>query len=173
MLEDRFNELLKREEIYWMQRSRLSQIKERDKNTAFFHVSTLNRRRKNIIVSKLHLKNSLMMKKRLLGLSTSISIRYSHPLIQSLSIKSSRCQTNQSQMKKKNEQLEAIPSVDEIKEALLSMAPLKPLDLMESLQCFIKSSGTLLEMIWLCQFNRHLGKAIYRRSSTKLILSLS
>ncbi|KAM1621462.1 hypothetical protein ACFXTN_018310 [Malus domestica] len=43
--------LWSQEESYWKQRSRVQWLKEGDANTKFFHQSTLQRRRRNKVVS--------------------------------------------------------------------------------------------------------------------------
>lgn len=48
-LMDKYNKILINEEIFWRQRSRITWIKEGDRNNKFFHATTLNRRRKNNI----------------------------------------------------------------------------------------------------------------------------
>ncbi|KAG5621920.1 hypothetical protein H5410_007138 [Solanum commersonii] len=46
-----YNETLKNEEDYWKLKSRFNWLNEGDANTKFFHTSTLNRRRRNKILS--------------------------------------------------------------------------------------------------------------------------
>ncbi|XP_057986601.1 uncharacterized protein LOC131171150 [Hevea brasiliensis] len=46
----RLNELCKRDEAHWKQHSRISWLIEGDKNTRFFHLSTIQRRHRNSIV---------------------------------------------------------------------------------------------------------------------------
>lgn len=46
-----FDNILKIEEEYWHMRSRINWINEGDANSKFFHLSVINRRRKNKIVS--------------------------------------------------------------------------------------------------------------------------
>ena len=48
---DTMNELLYREEMLWLQRSRISWLKEGDRNTCFFHNKAVWRAKKNKIVS--------------------------------------------------------------------------------------------------------------------------
>lgn len=48
-LKSRWEELLRREEILWRVKSRELWLKEGDRNTRFFHLSTINKRRKNQI----------------------------------------------------------------------------------------------------------------------------
>ena len=45
----RMDKLLKKQEIYWVQRSRISWLKHGDKNTKFFHSKATQRRKKNHI----------------------------------------------------------------------------------------------------------------------------
>ena len=48
---DRMNELLYREQMLWMQRSRVAGLREGDRNTLFFHRKAVWRARKNRIKS--------------------------------------------------------------------------------------------------------------------------
>ncbi|XP_074297469.1 uncharacterized protein LOC141628195 [Silene latifolia] len=54
-LRKELDEILEREELYWYQKSRVNFIRDGDRNTSYFHVSTLVRRWRNRINS---LKNS-------------------------------------------------------------------------------------------------------------------
>ncbi|KAM1813664.1 hypothetical protein ACFX11_027427 [Malus domestica] len=54
-LEVELDQLCKHEECYWLHRSRVQWLKEKDANTKFFHQSTMLRRRRNNVVS---LKNN-------------------------------------------------------------------------------------------------------------------
>jgi hypothetical protein len=56
----RMDELLIREELMWLQRSRVTWLKEGDKNTSFFHRKASNRSRKNKI-KKLKLEDGSIM----------------------------------------------------------------------------------------------------------------
>lgn len=47
LLERQIDDLLLDEEIYWRQRSIVVWLREGDKNTKFFHIKTLTRKRKN------------------------------------------------------------------------------------------------------------------------------
>lgn len=46
-----YSEILKREEKYWKLRSRINWLAQGDANTKFFHSTTLNRHRRNKILS--------------------------------------------------------------------------------------------------------------------------
>lgn len=48
-IENEIDELLKQEEIYWGQRSRIMWLNDGDRNTSFFHKRAANRRRRNTI----------------------------------------------------------------------------------------------------------------------------
>ncbi|XP_070667346.1 uncharacterized protein [Malus domestica] len=50
VVSNRIDQLREQEELYWMQRSRVNWFREGDANTAFFHRTTLQRRRVNSIV---------------------------------------------------------------------------------------------------------------------------
>lgn len=50
-INEEYNEILKREEDYWKLRSIMSWLTQGDANTKFFHTTTLNRRRRNKILS--------------------------------------------------------------------------------------------------------------------------
>lgn len=49
-LKSKLHALWKQEEIYWKQRSRVRWLKEGDRNSKFFHLSTMERRRRNKII---------------------------------------------------------------------------------------------------------------------------
>lgn len=49
-LNERLNEAYKNEEIYWCQKSRIQWLKDREKNSKFFHAYTVQRRKMNNIV---------------------------------------------------------------------------------------------------------------------------
>lgn len=51
-LRQELNETLKQEELLWMQQIRISSLRLGDKNTKFFHTSTLIRRKRNKVVSR-------------------------------------------------------------------------------------------------------------------------
>lgn len=81
-LANRFNQPLKREEIYWLQRFKLSWIKEGDKNTAFFHITTLNRRRKSrISIVKLPSREFSNDEETIAMVFIQYTIQYSHLII--------------------------------------------------------------------------------------------
>ena len=46
-LRKEYNLIIEQEEIFWLQKSRNSWLKEGDRNTKFFHISTMIRRRRN------------------------------------------------------------------------------------------------------------------------------
>lgn len=48
-ISDRMDELLYREEMMWLQRSRIAWLKEGDQNTSYFHKQAVWRARKNKI----------------------------------------------------------------------------------------------------------------------------
>ncbi|XP_057863188.2 uncharacterized protein LOC131071390 [Cryptomeria japonica] len=59
-LQNQYNEILTREEIYWQQKSREYWLKEGDKNTKFFHNSVEARRSWNKITS-IHNKGNVLL----------------------------------------------------------------------------------------------------------------
>ena len=50
-LRHEINILIEKEEIYWKQRSRISWLRESDRNTKYFHAKAFARRKKNLTVS--------------------------------------------------------------------------------------------------------------------------
>lgn len=124
-LVESLNELLKKEKIFWLQRSRFSWIKEGDRNTIFSHISTLNRRRKNIISSiRMPFWDFSNDEKDIIRIFTEyfnaiFSFNNPIPIDQEFHF------TDSLVSREENEFLESIPSVEEIKEALDSMGPLK------------------------------------------------
>lgn len=50
MVSMKLEQLWEVEESYWQQRSQIKWVREGDANTAFFHQSTLQRRRRNKVV---------------------------------------------------------------------------------------------------------------------------
>ena len=48
-LNEELNQVLENEEIFWIQRSRVSWLREWDMNTPYFHVQALKRKLKNVI----------------------------------------------------------------------------------------------------------------------------
>ena len=61
MITDRMNELLYQEEMLWMQRSRITWLKEGDRNTKYFQSKAVWRARKNKI-RELHDNNGIVFK---------------------------------------------------------------------------------------------------------------
>ncbi|KAK7292750.1 hypothetical protein RJT34_15603 [Clitoria ternatea] len=49
-IQDQINQIRKREEVYWSQRSRIQWLRWGDSNTRFFHASTIQRRARNRIL---------------------------------------------------------------------------------------------------------------------------
>ena len=46
-MQQEYNQIIEQEEVFWLQKSRINWLKEGDKNTKFFHLSTMVRRRYN------------------------------------------------------------------------------------------------------------------------------
>lgn len=50
---ERYNKILRLEEEFWKLKSKVNWISEEDRNTTFFHTTTLNERRHNRILALL------------------------------------------------------------------------------------------------------------------------
>lgn len=48
-LQENLGEKYRKEEVFWQQKSRIQWLKEGDQNTKFFHIHTMQRRKKNCI----------------------------------------------------------------------------------------------------------------------------
>ena len=62
-LTHQINKRCEQEEIYWIQKARVKWLKEGEKNTSFFHKSTIQHRMKNRI-SKLHAENGEILEEQ-------------------------------------------------------------------------------------------------------------
>lgn len=51
-VKEQIKNLWKREEMYWRQRSRIKWLNQRDRNMKFFHVTTIDRRRRNMVLNE-------------------------------------------------------------------------------------------------------------------------
>ena len=119
------NAWMKREEIKWKQKSRELWLKEGDRNSKFFHLSTLIRRRRNFI-AEIHLDNGHWIHSR-----DDIKAYFkdefqklfssSNPQIPPLL----ECLTTPSITELENTELIKIPEPTEIRETIWEMHPLK------------------------------------------------
>lgn len=106
-------------------------VREGDKNTPLFHVFTLNRRKKNIITSIKTTSGEFSNDEKEI-------VRTFNQYFNSIFLSTNPISIDQELIlivkpisNEENEQLKAIPSVDEINETLFSMGPLKTLRLDE------------------------------------------
>lgn len=119
------NKLLQQQEIFWRQRSRITWLKEGDRNTKFFHMSALNRKIKNKISSmRLESGEFTVLHEDI----SSILVKHFKSLFQA-------CNTSQVPLHiindlhkispQENEHISSIPSPEEIHLTIKEMCPSK------------------------------------------------
>jgi hypothetical protein len=147
-LQNELNDILHKEELMWFQRSRAKWLIDGDRNTRYYHLKTVNRRKKNNITM---LKDSNGNWVEDIDQIRHLVNEYYINLFDESIMSRAWFQTNISfpplELVTRNT-LAAPISDEEVKNAVFKMPPGKRLGRMVSLQVFTKSLGRLLEVLY-------------------------